>query len=41
MAKIRIIPNVRSLSSSMKESDSYYLCPTNTVMTGRYHKFAK
>ena len=38
MAKIRIIPNVRSLSSSMKESDSYYLCPTNTVMTGRYHK---
>lgn len=37
MAKIRIIPNVRSLSSSMKESDSYYLCPTNTVMTGRYH----
>ncbi|OUO53756.1 hypothetical protein B5F77_05360 [Parabacteroides sp. An277] len=38
MAKIIIIPNVRGLSSSMKESESYYLCPTNTVMTGRYHK---
>lgn len=38
MAKIIIIPNVRGPSSSMKESESYYLCPTNTVMTGRYHK---
>lgn len=34
-----IIPNVRTKSSSIKESSGIeFLCPTNTVMTGRYHK---
>lgn len=36
--KIRIIPNTRTVRAGIKESDSYFLCPTNTVMTGRYHK---
>lgn len=37
MNKILIIPNVRSLSQSMKESNSSFLCPTNCVITGRCH----
>jgi len=32
-----IVPNIRTTSQSMKESNSSFLCPTNTVMTGRYH----
>ena len=32
-----IVPNVRTTSQSMKESVSSFLCPANTVMTGRYH----
>lgn len=36
--KIKIVPNVRTVTTGMKESNSYFLCPTNTVMTGRYHK---
>lgn len=35
--KFCIIPNKRTVTSRMKESGSYFLCPTNTVMTGRYH----
>lgn len=38
MSKITIIPNQRSVSSSMKESKSSFLCPSNCVMTGRWHK---
>ncbi len=37
MAKIKIIPDVRTVTAGIKESDSYFLCPANTVMTGRYH----
>lgn len=37
MSAVFIIPNTRSISSSMKESKSSFLCPSNTVMTGRYH----
>lgn len=34
-----IIPNVRMKSTSIKESSGIeFLCPANTVMTGRYHK---
>jgi hypothetical protein len=32
-----IVPNVRTTSQSLKEKNSSFLCPTNTVMTGRYH----
>ena len=35
--KFYIVPNRRTVTSGMKESGSYFLCPTNTVMTGRYH----
>ena len=38
MSKIKIIPNQRSVSASMKESRSSFLCPSNCVMTGRWHK---
>lgn len=37
MSTIKIIPNVRTLDFSMDENNSNFLCPTNTVMTGRYH----
>lgn len=37
-SKFYIIPNKRTVSSGIKESGSYFLCPTNTVMTGRYHR---
>lgn len=37
-SKFYIIPNRRTVTSGMKESGSNFLCPTNTVMTGRYHK---
>ena len=32
-----IVPNVRTNSASMKEAGSSFQCPTNMVMTGRYH----
>jgi hypothetical protein len=32
-----IIPNFRSTSGTYTESSSYFLCPSNTVMTGRAH----
>ena len=35
--KFYIVPNRRTVTSEMKESGSYFLCPTNAVMTGRYH----
>ena len=35
--KFYIVPNRRTVTSGMKESCSYFLCPTNAVMTGRYH----
>ena len=37
-SKFYIIPDKRTVTSGMKESGSYFLCPSNTVMTGRYHK---
>lgn len=37
--KYFIVPNVRTKSASIKESSGIeFLCPSNTVMTGRYHK---
>lgn len=37
--KFYIVPNVRTKSSVIKESSgTEFLCPTNTVMTGRWHK---
>lgn len=34
-----IVPDVRSISDTIKESDgTQFLCPHNTVMTGRWHK---
>ena len=37
--KFYIVPNVRSKSASIKESSGIeFLCPANTVMTGRWHK---
>lgn len=35
--EIRIIPDRRVYSQEMSESDSNFLCPANTVMTGRRH----
>lgn len=35
--EIWIIPSIRAYSQEMSESDSNFLCPVNTVMTGRYH----
>lgn len=35
--KYTIIPDVRTNSSSMGESNSTFLCPSNTVLTGRKH----
>ena len=32
-----IVPYIRNTSESMKESSSSFLCPRNTVMTGRFH----
>ena len=37
-SKFYIVPDKRTVTSGMKESKSNFLCPTNTVMTGRYHK---
>lgn len=37
-SKFYIIPDKRTVTSGTKESKSYFLCPSNTVMTGRYHK---
>jgi hypothetical protein len=34
---ISIVPLVRSESPEYKESSSYFECPNNTVMTGRWH----
>lgn len=36
--KFYIIPNVRTVTSEIKEKNSSFLCPSNTVLTGRYHK---
>lgn len=36
--KYYIIPDIRNKSSLIKESNSDYSCPTNTVLTGRWHK---
>lgn len=37
--KYFIVPNVRTKSAVIKESSGVeFLCPTNTVMTGRWHK---
>lgn len=37
--KFYIVPNIRSKSAQIKESSGVkFLCPTNTVMTGRWHK---
>lgn len=38
MSRYLIIPNSRTVTAGMKESESYFLCPTNTVMTGRFHQ---
>lgn len=37
-SKFYIIPKTRTVTAGMKESGSNFLCPTNTVMTGRYHR---
>lgn len=37
-SKFYIVPDKRTVTSGMKENKSNFLCPTNTVMTGRYHK---
>lgn len=37
-SKFYIITDKRTVTAGMKESSSYFLCPSNTVMTGRYHK---
>lgn len=37
-SKFYIVPDKRTVTLGMKESRSNFLCPTNTVMTGRYHK---
>ena len=34
---IYLRPHQRTRTSTFKEKDSYFLCPSNTVMTGRYH----
>ncbi len=34
---ISIIPNVRTETGNYKESSSSFLCPSGTVITGRYH----
>lgn len=35
--QISIIPNVRTVTAGYRESSSNFLCPSGTVMTGRYH----
>lgn len=35
--KYFIVPATRTVTAGMKEKDSSFLCPANTVMTGRYH----
>lgn len=37
-SKFYVVPEKRTVTLGMKESGSYFLCPSNTVMTGRYHK---
>lgn len=32
-----IVPNIRSTTGTYTESSSYFLCPSNTVVTGRSH----
>lgn len=32
-----IIPNARKESEELEENNSFFLCPTGTIMTGRYH----
>lgn len=34
-SKFYIVPDKRTVTLGMKESRSNFLCPTNTVMTGR------
>ena len=36
--KYYILPDVRIQSDLIKESGSKFLCPNNTVLTGRWHK---
>lgn len=36
--KIFIRPVTRTRTSSLKEKNSTIICPSNTVLTGRYHK---
>lgn len=38
MNKIILIPDRRTESGEMKEKNSYFHCPNNTVITGRWHK---
>ena len=33
----RLVPDIRQTTASQKESNSYFLCPSNCVMTGRKH----
>lgn len=33
-----LVTGTKSQSSSVKESSSEFICPSGTVMTGRYHK---
>lgn len=37
-SKFYITTDKRTVTAGMKESSSYFLCPSNTVMTERYHK---
>lgn len=34
---IYLRPHKRTRTGTLKEKDSYFLCPSNTVLTGRYH----
>jgi len=33
----KIVPKTKTVSAAQKEKGSYFLCPQETVMTGRYH----
>lgn len=35
--KYYIVPATRTVTTGMKEKDSTFLCPANSVLTGRYH----
>lgn len=35
--KIFIRPQARKRTDGIKEKNSYFLCPSNTVLTGRCH----